>query len=526
MEKKVEDGGEAQEADETLTVVNKKPKEDSKYRISGSPANRVVKHILDRMLTRYVSDKLAIDSSNEVLKILTSNNRNPYLIWDNGTRAQLLDFLDQQRIFSARQQYEDVTDALKVASAFTFDAHLNELQIGGVFIRIYNEMPTFPIENPKSFVIDLLEFLRQGFDFLSIGNRRISMPVVDKSGILVPTLAPNHPNKRPAAVNDQLLNDYARSKLKNQLEREDSAPKIVYNFQGNSNAITHIIMALKALIAVINSNPNIEIQCIGHFEMLFGFLSNNMCEYDRVIKQLALEIICLVSRNKDCVTEIAACELLGQYLVALKDADLKDVQLKVLETLSGLVNVQRMVKEAHAKGAIVYILDLFCSSNSPQIRETCAELLGKMSSDKLSGPKIRITVCKFLPPVFLDAMIESPATSVQMFESIHEHPELIWNDRIKTAVTYAVRDTADSFYSQQKSNHKLIWRDPEMLTEISSDELVVSGVYLRLFVQNPGWTLRKPKQFLSDLLDFIVDNINRSGVEVNFEIENSKEIVL
>jgi DnaJ homolog subfamily C member 13 len=47
---------------------------------------------------------------------------------------------------------------------------------------------------------------------------------------------------------------------------------------------------------------------------------------------------------------------------------------------------------------------------------------------------------------------------------------------------------------------------------------VVSGVYLRLFVANPGWTLRKPKQFLSDLLDFIVENINRTGVEVKQKI--------
>ena len=29
----------------------------------------------------------------------------------------------------------------------------------------------------------------------------------------------------------------------------------------------------------------------------------------------------------------------------------------------------------------------------------------------------------------------------------------------------------------------------------------MSGVYLRLFVANPGWVLRKPKQFMEDLLE-------------------------
>ena len=35
-----------------------------------------------------------------------------------------------------------------------------------------------------------------------------------------------------------------------------------------------------------------------------------------------------------------------------------------------------------------------------------------------------------------------------------------------------------------------------MLILMSIVQIVVSGVYLRLFVANPGWVLRKPKQFM------------------------------
>lgn len=161
-----------------------------------------------------------------------------------------------------------------------------------------------------------------------------------------------------------------------------------YDFASNPNAINHIVMAMKALISVIKSNTNVEIQCIGHFEMLFGFLSSSLCDRDKILKTLALEIVCLVSRNKECVTEISACEIFGLYLIALKDKDLRDMQLKVLETLSGLLNVPKMIKEGHSKGAVIYLLDLFCNSNNPQIRECCAELLSKMNADKLSGPKV------------------------------------------------------------------------------------------------------------------------------------------
>lgn len=160
---------------------------------------------------------------------------------------------------------------------------------------------------------------------------------------------------------------------------------------------------------------------------------------------MALEVVSLVSRNKECVSEVAACEILGNYLVALKDPELRASQVKVLETLSGLMNVQEMIKEAQAKGATIYLLDMFCNSRNPQIREMCAGILAKMTADRLSGPKVRITVSKFLPALFIDAMVESPATSVQLFESIHEHPELIWNDTTRSNVCDAVADTCQRY---------------------------------------------------------------------------------
>lgn len=50
-----------------------------------------------------------------------------------------------------------------------------------------------------------------------------------------------------------------------------------------------------------------------------------------------------------------------------------------------------------------------------------------MVADKLVGPKVRLTVNRFLPTLFVDAMREAPHTSVHMFEGTHENPELIWD---------------------------------------------------------------------------------------------------
>lgn len=253
-------------------------------------------------------------------------------------------------------------------------------------------MPTFPITDPISFIIDLLEYLKQGYAYL-LSNKSSDSRSNSIDGILQPTMAVNHPQrhktKRDDAINDALT-EYNRSKARNQLEKTVNDPdesKCDFSTQ-NGDPIDNLISVLKALISVIKSNPNVELQCIGHFEMLFGLVSTNFGARSKEIKSLALEIVSLVSRNKECVNEIASREILGKFLITLKDDELKALQMKVLETLSGLLNVHRMVKEAQVKGAVIYLLDLFCSSRNPQTREFCAELLGKMTGDKLSGPKV------------------------------------------------------------------------------------------------------------------------------------------
>ena len=43
--------------------------------------------------------------------------------------------------------------------------------------------------------------------------------------------------------------------------------------------------------------------------------------------------------------------------------------------------------------------------------------------------------------------------------------------------------------------------DFEIVYSDIQGEVVVGGVFLRLFIANPGWVLRKPKEFLTELLE-------------------------
>lgn len=278
-------GEDASESENESMTANKSF--NSKYTVSGSPQNIVVKSILDILLTPFIANKLASDHESEVLKILTQNTRNPYLIWDNATRAQLLDFLEYQRQHSSKEQYSDITDIYNTISKFVYDATRDELKIGGVYIRIYNEMPTFPIQNPKLFVLDLLEYLKQAHMYLA-GKQQIQQRGVintnspQKIGQLPKPLIPT-----PVKLNDtnqqknldNILNDYNRSKIKHQLEKnENGTAKINYDFASDQKFIDHLIMTFNSLISVIKLNPNVELQCIGNLDILFGFLNTNIKE--------------------------------------------------------------------------------------------------------------------------------------------------------------------------------------------------------------------------------------------------------
>lgn len=192
--------------------------------------------------------------------------------------------------------------------------------------------------------------------------------------------------------------------------------------------LSYSVMALEALANAIRNNTGDEIQCIGHFHLLFGLLSVT----DIAIQKGALSVISVVTRNNECINDIAAAEVLGHLLLLLYS--IQDSQLQILDTLYALTSSTKIVKEALNKGAVIYLLDLFCNSTNPQIRERCAELLARMCADKLVGPKVKLVLSAFLPAIFSDAMRESPEAAVNMFESAHEHPELIWDQDSKDRV--------------------------------------------------------------------------------------------
>ncbi|XP_034517714.1 dnaJ homolog subfamily C member 13 [Ailuropoda melanoleuca] len=420
-----------------------------------TPENPTIRKSLAGMLTPYVARKLAVVSATEILKMLNSNTESPYLIWNNSTRAELLEFLEFQQENMIKKGDCDKT----YGSEFVYSDHAKELIVGEIFVRVYNEVPTFQLEVPKAFAASLLDYIGSQAQYLHT------------------FMAITHAAK---------------------VESEQ-----------HGDRLPRVEMALEALRNVIKYNPGSETECIGHFKLIFSLLRVHGAGQ---VQQLALEVVNIVTSNQDCVNNIAESMVLSNLLALLHS--LPSSRQLVLETLYALTSSTKIIKEAMAKGALIYLLDMFCNSTHPQVRAQTAELFAKMTADKLIGPKVRITLMKFLPSVFMDAMRDNPEAAVHIFEGTHENPELIWNDSSRDKVSTTVREMMLEHFKNQQDNPDVNWKLPEDFAVVFGEaegELAVGGVFLRIFIAQPAWVLRKPREFLIALLEKLTELLEKNN---------------
>ncbi|KAM3822189.1 dnaJ homolog subfamily C member 13 isoform 2-T4 [Vipera latastei] len=420
-----------------------------------TPENPAIRKSLGVLLTPYITRKLAVVSPAEILKMLNSNTESPYLIWNNRTRVELLEFLESQQESMIKTGECDKS----YGSEFVFSDHAKELIVGEIFVRVYNEIPTFQLELPKAFAASLLDYIGSQAQYLH------TLMAITQTG------------------------------------------KVESNQHGER--LRRVEMALEALRNVIKHNPGSECVCIGHFKLLFSLLRVHGAGQ---VQQLALEVVNIVTSNQDCVNNIAEAMVLSNLLALLHS--LPSSRQLVLETLYALTSSTKIVKEAMLKGALIYLLDMFCNSTHPQVRSQTAELFAKMTTDKLVGPKVRIILMKFLPGVFMDAMRDSPEAAVHIFEGTHENPELIWNDNSREKVSTTVREMMLEHFKLQRDNPDINWKLPEDFAVVYGEaegELSVGGVFLRIFIAQPAWVLRKPREFLIALLEKFTELLEKNN---------------
>lgn len=170
--------------------------------------------------------------------------------------------------------------------------------------------------------------------------------------------------------------------------------------------------------------------CIGHFDLLFSLLR---IETIRVVQHCALNIILTVTKNNECVTDIANSGVVIYILLCLYSTP--SDRMIILDILITLSTSSTIVKDILNKGGHLFAVDLLCNGdNESGLRDKSAIFLSRLMTEKLSGPRLRLALAQILPLAIVDTMRDLPSSTVRLLDNDQENPELVWNEKSRNHI--------------------------------------------------------------------------------------------
>ncbi|KAI5416395.1 DnaJ sub C grv2, variant 3 [Lathyrus oleraceus] len=464
------------------------------------PYNQAAADALKVMLTPKLSSMLKDQMPKDLLSKLNANLESPEIIWNSSTRAELLKFVDQQRAAQGPDGSYDIKDS----HDFVYEAISKELFIGNVYLRVYNDQPDFEISEPEAFCVALIDFIS-----CLLHNQCVEEPNHDVEETSSFTENSEHLNEAvDGSVNEhQTPNNSGTMSDEQSLGKEE--PELIKNLRS----------AMISLKNLLTSNPNLASIFSNKNKLLPLFECFSVAEAsDSNIPQLCLAVLSLLTAHAPCLQAMVAD---GSSLLLLLQMlhSAPSCREGSLHVLYALATTPELAWAAAKHGGVVYILELLLPLTEEiplQQRAMAASLLGKLVSQPMHGPRVSITLARFLPDGIVSIIRDGPGEAVVVaLEQTTETPELVWTPAMAASLSAQISTMASELYREQMKGRVVDW---DVLEQASGqqemrDEPQVGGIYVRLFLKDPKFPLRNPKRFLEGLLDQYLSSIAATHYE-------------
>lgn len=97
-----------------------------------------------------------------------------------------------------------------------------------------------------------------------------------------------------------------------------------------------------------------------------------------------------------------------------------------------------------------------------QQRAAAASLLGKLVGQPMHGPRVAITLARFLPDGLVSVIRDGPGEAVVVaLEQTTETPELVWTPAMATSLSAQIATMASDLYREQMKGRVVDWDVPE-----------------------------------------------------------------
>jgi len=429
-----------------------------------SPRNDEACEIISALFTPSLAQGFTEISPLELLRDLNDNIETPCKIWNNKMRAELLQHAEEQAdIPNDDDEVPYAIGDLQLAKDFKFKALADELIIGGIYVRVFNNNPTFPLRNHSVFMESLAFYIGE--------------------------------NSMYAYIAEEALDSQSRKGCENLISALKAALNIV-------TVITKLCVVYKEktllnrLLTCIASPPT------------EGASFNSF--YPEVVA-LTLSIFVKLTCSSACVEALSNETIFVKIYRMLLHPPSPGCQILSLELLQGLSKNPNAAWSAATQGGAIYMLTLILPSGQDPKEDDYAEnvqkraisLLMTLCAEKVNGARLLSLLNRFLPPGLVNQLREGPEeATLKAFHMKCETPEHVWNPQMAGKLSQEVHRLAELAIKAQRSGQLNVPLKDEyrfQFDELAS-EVFIGGVYVRLFMAQPEFPLRNPKKFLEGLL--------------------------
>lgn len=228
--------------------------------------------------------------------------------------------------------------------------------------------------------------------------------------------------------------------------------------------------------------------------------------------ELALEVLLRLAAHAGCVEAMAheRC-LLGALWLAHRPPSAPGLllSLRLLHALSG---TSAAAWAAAAQGGALFLLTVLLpvqqADDASRVladtaRAAAATLLSRFMAHSLHGPRVALLLGRVLPPGLVAAVADGPGeAALAALATDSETPERVWTRGMYRAAAEEAEHMAASARAAQAAaaggagagaGHAMDWAPPEgwaLAHPLLEGELLLGGVYVRLFLKHPRHPLR------------------------------------
>ncbi|KFK32462.1 hypothetical protein AALP_AA6G244900 [Arabis alpina] len=451
-----------------------------------SPYNAAAAGVLRALLTPMLASLLKDETAKDLLSKLNTNSETPEIIWNSATRSELLNFVDEQRAC----QCPDGSYDLKTAQDFAYEALSKEVYIGNVYLKVYNDQPDSEISEPEAFCNALIDFIS------SLVHTELPSVSEDQNLIEDSSSSNDTPDLQSNVAEPSLIEGHSDHDPSSEgMKKEEHF--LIDNLQLGLTALQNLLTKYPDLASVFSSKERLL--------PLFECFSVPIASKTDIPK-LCLNVLSRLTAYAPCletmVSDGSSLLLLLQMLHAAPT-----FREGALHVLYALASTPELAWAAAKHGGVVYILELLLPMQKEipiKQRAAAASLLGKLVAQPMHGPRVAITLVRFLPDGLVSIIRDGPGEAVvHALERTTETPELVWTPAMAASLSAQIATMASDIYREQQKGSVIEWDVPEQSPDQREmrDEPQVGGIYVRLFLKDPKFPLRNPKRFLEGLLD-------------------------